>query len=168
MLVLFVASGQLKIFLFLDVPMQASPENFTPEVDIEQFHVRVRCAYERHVPQDGSVQLTPEQRTEVLLDNELSGAVKLDQSVWTVNDHTLIIDLQKRPDYSIAAEGGVHATSKELRAPWWPCAVRGGKKGPEDPKAPPPSGPQAVKLDAKIGAQAASKKSFHGKSKFSW
>merc|ERR1711920_1131962 len=95
-----------------------------------------------------------------LLDNDLSGDVAVDESAWTVDDSTLTVELSKLPDYSNSG-----STS---RPPWWPCAVRGGRKGPDDPNAPAKVQPNVQRLDAKIGEQVESKKSFQGKSQFQW
>mmetsp|Transcript_34140 Transcript_34140/g.98301 ORF Transcript_34140/g.98301 Transcript_34140/m.98301 type:complete len:189 (-) Transcript_34140:55-621(-) len=152
-----------------------------PEVVIRQQHLTVRwrpgsaCEEGDITGSDdapGSAEAAPaEESTEaagaedvrILLDNALSGDVTVEESAWTANDGMLIIELSKRPDYAGGAAGGAPP-----RCPWWPCAVRGGKKGPEDPKAPPKQEPNIHRLDSKIGAQAESKKSFQGKSKFQW
>merc|ERR1712079_650060 len=100
-----------------------------------------------------------------LLDHCLSGDISVSESAWTADGSTLTVDLAKRPNY-----GGEHGgdEGREVRPLWWPCAVRGGRKGPEDPKAPPKFQPNIQRLDSKIGEQAETKKSFQGKSKFQW
>eukprot|EP00411_Alexandrium_monilatum_P125668 CAMPEP_0175644846 /NCGR_PEP_ID=MMETSP0097-20121207/6518_1 /TAXON_ID=311494 /ORGANISM="Alexandrium monilatum, Strain CCMP3105" /LENGTH=192 /DNA_ID=CAMNT_0016950729 /DNA_START=1 /DNA_END=576 /DNA_ORIENTATION=- len=167
----------------ITVPLPASPASLKPEVVIRQQHLIIRCrtvpadadgeegvggaggsasggndpvaAEPEAAPAEGSAEATVgDVRT--LLDNDLSGDVTVEESAWTANDGTLIIELSKRPNYTTGAtENGAPP-----RCPWWPCAVRGGKRGPEDPKAPPKQEPNIKRLDSKIGAQAESKKSF--------
>eukprot|EP00929_Paragymnodinium_shiwhaense_P030886 TRINITY_DN17419_c0_g1_i3.p1 TRINITY_DN17419_c0_g1~~TRINITY_DN17419_c0_g1_i3.p1 ORF type:complete len:210 (+),score=42.52 TRINITY_DN17419_c0_g1_i3:48-677(+) len=106
-----------------------------------------------------------------LLDNELSGEVATDVSAWTVMEGTLTIELAKKPYYDTAAgaeQSGEVPSSAQLRPPWWPCAVRGGRKGPPDPQAPRRPEPNLQRLDSKIGQQAEKKGNFQGKSKFQW
>merc|ERR1719242_2141343 len=107
---------------------------------------------------------SPESSPMIILDNALSGDVSVEESTWTVSEGTLLIDLIKKPCYG---SGGIDAHG-EPRCSWWPCALRGGKKGPSDPKLFPKPQPNIQRLDCKIGEQAESKKSFQGQSKFQW
>mmetsp|Transcript_52207 Transcript_52207/g.122142 ORF Transcript_52207/g.122142 Transcript_52207/m.122142 type:complete len:190 (-) Transcript_52207:34-603(-) len=137
-----------------------------PEVVIAAQHITVRwleaCANES---EPGATKI----RTVPLIDNELSGTVVPEDSTWTWTGGSLLIELVKRPDYAAATgQASKGPTSAELRPPWWPCAVRGGKLGPEDPKAPPKMQPDIHRLDSKIGAQSEKKGTFQGKSRFAW
>eukprot|EP00440_Ansanella_granifera_P059162 gb/GFBE01064130.1/.p1 GENE.gb/GFBE01064130.1/~~gb/GFBE01064130.1/.p1 ORF type:complete len:173 (+),score=45.60 gb/GFBE01064130.1/:1-519(+) len=103
-----------------------------------------------------------------LLDSDLGGEVSVQDTTWTLSDGTVVIELAKKPDFGKSpgkSAGG--ASQGELRPPWWTSAVSGGKTGPADPKAQVET-PELRKLDAKIGEQVVTKKSFEGKSKFQW
>mmetsp|Transcript_35807 Transcript_35807/g.94891 ORF Transcript_35807/g.94891 Transcript_35807/m.94891 type:complete len:167 (-) Transcript_35807:89-589(-) len=141
----------------ITVPVPASMAGSKPEVVITQRHVSIRFPPAFAGEGAGSAPT-------VLLDDDLGGEVSLDESAWTVTGCTLMLELVKRPDYGSAAAAA--APSGKPKLPWWPCAVCGGKKGPEDPTA--PKGPMATRLDSKIGEQVTSKANFQGKSKFQW
>mmetsp|Transcript_95053 Transcript_95053/g.212407 ORF Transcript_95053/g.212407 Transcript_95053/m.212407 type:complete len:159 (-) Transcript_95053:71-547(-) len=138
------------------LPPQEEGVALRPEVTIRPQHLTVRSPAVASTDGGGEAQAT-------LLDNDLSGDVAVEGSAWTVDACTLVVELAKKPDYGSGADG-----SGSQRASWWPCLVRGGKKGPEDPKAPPKPKPNVQRLDSKIGEQAESKKSFQGNSKFQW
>merc|ERR1719198_565328 len=115
-----------------------------PDVVIRPRHLTILCT-SRSEDQD-------EESVVTLLDNELSGDVAPQESAWTVSDQMLIIELLKKPDYTVDGSPGA-----ERRPPWWPCAVRSGKSGPKDPKAPEIPQPNIQKLTGRIGAQEATK-----------
>mmetsp|Transcript_88809 Transcript_88809/g.276098 ORF Transcript_88809/g.276098 Transcript_88809/m.276098 type:complete len:194 (-) Transcript_88809:159-740(-) len=168
----------------ITVPLPASAAAARPEVLIRPHHLTVRC---RPAPAEaeaeegeaagvdatggtgstGGGEEGAEPALRVLLDNDLSGEVAVEESAWTANDGALIVELSKRPSYA-GGTGGTGEAGVPPKCLWWPCAVRGGKKGPEDPKAPPRQEPNIQRLDSKIGAQAQSRKDFQGKSKFQW
>ncbi|CAK0901640.1 unnamed protein product [Prorocentrum cordatum] len=107
---------------------------------------------------------TPAEDLRLLLDHSLSGEVSVGDSTWSLSDGTLVIELAKKVDYSQAAG----APASKPRPPWWPCAVRGGRRGPDDPKAPAKPESTLRRLEVKVGEQAESRGSFSGKSKFQW
>lgn len=156
------------------IPLLELSACMRPEINITQHRLMVRC-----VPvHEMCVAASLVQKEVTLIDHELSGFVSTDASAWTVSDRTVIVDLQKRPDYSTVREKtsakkphGLLSTdfSGEIeKLPWWPSAVRGGRLGPEDPNAPPKQEPLVQRLDCKIGEQSQKRKDFQGKSKFQW
>ncbi|CAE8688127.1 unnamed protein product, partial [Polarella glacialis] len=157
----------------ITVPLpEDAPAGLKPEVTIRPQHLVVRCPLLSRPPLPPSDALLGGDRDSsevILLDSDLSGDVSLEDSTWTVSDGVLVIDLAKKPDFSIPAGGAGRSSEHSApRPPWWPCAVRGGTPGPPDPKAVAKPGPTMHRLDAKIGEQSVSKKGFDGKSKFQW
>eukprot|EP00933_Yihiella_yeosuensis_P074551 TRINITY_DN83506_c0_g1_i1.p1 TRINITY_DN83506_c0_g1~~TRINITY_DN83506_c0_g1_i1.p1 ORF type:complete len:166 (-),score=17.64 TRINITY_DN83506_c0_g1_i1:75-572(-) len=125
-----------------------------PQVSIKPEHLKVTLPGMRCNMSDLSeLSVASDEDEVVIFDHALSGPVSTDGSAWTLSDATLIIDLAKR-------EG------ESRPRLWWPSAVKGGKTGPDDPKA--PKGPIPKRLDGAIGSQVSTKKNFEGKSKFQW
>jgi len=181
------------VTLWVPLPAHVASSGCRPEVEIRPQRLTVRLsAAPRSAPEaggtDGAETGQPPEGDgsdppTILLDNDLSGVVAVSESAWTVSDLMLTIELAKRPEYGASESAppaplapssrgrsalAAPAEAGVPRAAWWPCCIRGGRKGPEDPKARLDWQPEMTRLDSKIGEQAESKKSFQGKSKFQW